>query len=52
VPATVQMWRDAVARYERRLDRVAEKHFEEIDATVVVWRDLLPPPHLGLHGND
>jgi hypothetical protein len=49
-PATVTMWRDAVARYVPRLERVAGRRFDDLDLTVTVWRDTAPPPHRGLDG--
>jgi hypothetical protein len=52
VPETVKLWHDAVQRYAPRLTRVAERHFDEVDVTVTVWRDTAPPRHLGLHGGE
>ena len=51
VPATVTMWRDAVARYAPRLDLAAERTFPELGLTVRLWRDKAPPPHRGVDGS-
>lgn len=48
VPATVTMWRDAVAKYRGRLDLAAERTFPELGLTVKLWRDEAPPAHRGL----
>ena len=48
--ATAKMWHDSVRRYQSRLDRVAERRFEDLDVTVTVWRDVSAPPHVGLRG--
>jgi hypothetical protein len=50
VPATVAMWHAAVRRHERRLERLAERRFDDLDLTVTVWRDTSPPRHVGLLG--
>jgi hypothetical protein len=52
VEATAKMWHESVARYAPRLERVAERRFEDLDVTVTVWRDTKAPPHLGHHGGD
>lgn len=50
VPATVEMWHAAIRRHERRLERLAERRFDNLDLTVTVWRDRTPPPHVGFRG--
>jgi hypothetical protein len=50
LPETAALWRNAVARNEGRLVRVAERRFEDLDVTATVWRDASPPPHVGLRG--
>ncbi len=51
VPATVEMWRAAIRKFDGRLERLAERRFDDLDLTVTVWRDRSPPPHLGLGGH-
>jgi 4-amino-4-deoxy-L-arabinose transferase-like glycosyltransferase len=48
VPETVALWADTLRSYGDRLENVAERRFEELDLTVVVWRDREPPAHVGL----
>lgn len=43
LPATVALWHDAVARRAGRLERTAERRFEDLDLTVIVWTDTTPP---------
>jgi hypothetical protein len=52
VPATVTMWRDAVARYTGRLELASERTFPGLGLTVKLWRDTAPPAHRGLDGGD
>lgn len=45
VPATVALWRAAVERRGAgRLEEASRTRFDDLDLTVVVWRDLRPPP--------
>ncbi len=45
---TMAMWRAAIAQYADRLEVAHEQRFEELDLTLLVWRDRSPPPHMGL----